>query len=1240
MNNTLYIGIDLGTSNTEITVLQNGEIETLSINQNLTTDGRRQRASKRLPSLVCFADDGTPMFGEVYRRPIQDIQNYTGRVVMNTKRMLLTRPETKVYHVKNGDGSTSLYSPQDIATLLLQRCAQEAVAQKQYKPSDKVMVTVPCGYQMDQVQATLRAARNAGFNLDDRAELITEPVAALIEYIIYQNPRFTPDDPRYIDLSKPQNVLVYDLGGGTLDLSIVRIQLIDGVYHFSELANNNSERDRTIGGADFDAAVAAYLRDSLLNKAARANHCTVEDIIDRLDDTDFYSYDTMLELLHSRAYDMKHTLQRNPEYISLILSSDEDVHNENSVTLAVTLSGQSSIEDDTVSYTDIVRNFITEGTDRNILDPIPSVLNDAFLDGRKLDPGEVDKILITGGMCKFSVVRNVLLSYLEKLWNDPENPIRLNVLESDAGLAAVSIGAACSHRLNIENHNEHLSKNYYLDVAEGLPQNLLARGAYQPITLLNPTEALFEIYCGTSLADPDMRRQYYYHKRFQPPLEGTAQISFFLDRKPNGESNLIGTIHRPGKPDEDICFTEQSVQAEEVLPAAPTLTRFRRGRRGELFPSGVYSGGLTHSAPEGTEKRLFLNSSSDADHSVSNTFRQILYLMDIEDKQDSRNAYAGMPIPNRFNTLTELLKAYYLSQPDGKRIPMFQYALYAMRQLPLSEIAVPEFPLLPKHGGLMRTRKQENLTAGLCQFCELIGSLLTMQEVPGQRKEQLEEELRYSITEWHWHELFQLCISIAQKAGAASLADLLCRRLLRRKRALEIRNPEAMKAPGNDTAPRLLSVFGNALQGGHTLTDTQTETLEQLLRGRYCAVSNGWLAGRQVSAVLGQMEDSVRQRITANNPPLAAPGTAGPSPEDVTSPDGLLDKAFQSAHDPNNTDLRPKYWKRVNEFLDDPETTWAMVKVLSQRGRGYDQKAVERILKLEEPKGRDRQSRIRALGFCRNAAALEKLEGLWRRCRLFRESRTVMVAFSRQDTRRYHREYLDRARDWLQDTDAVTDMTEDYSFDILAALSLCAKQNKKNYLQMLSAILASVPSDWISSGGSNGKYWNSIRDTVSSLWMNLSKEEKAFFRKGITSALHHLIQQALVGREKDRADYNQALRNFCRFFLLGDAHRDVYHCGHGSDLLKLFAKSIMEGKGLPLTYACQRNFLEFLDKHYTDRNMTSFRKTYELLMVLWYIHTDAKGQALLLSSEAYNHLVGTIPTNRAIDLQAILDGDD
>ena len=64
----LYIGIDLGTSNTEITVIQGDQVITLPITQNRTLNGRLTFASERLPSLVCFDDDGTPMFGEVYRQ--------------------------------------------------------------------------------------------------------------------------------------------------------------------------------------------------------------------------------------------------------------------------------------------------------------------------------------------------------------------------------------------------------------------------------------------------------------------------------------------------------------------------------------------------------------------------------------------------------------------------------------------------------------------------------------------------------------------------------------------------------------------------------------------------------------------------------------------------------------------------------------------------------------------------------------------------------------------------------------------------------------------------------------------------------------------------------------------------------------------------------------------------------------------------------------------------------------------
>ena len=1260
----LYIGIDLGTSNTEITVLQDGEVITLPITQNQTANGKKTYSFERLPSLVCFAEDGTPMFGEVYRKATQDLSSYSGRVVFNTKRMLLERPETKVYHIPKSDSTVDLYSPQDIAALLLGRCAEEVREQKNYSHSDLVTISVPCSYQMDQVQATIRAARAAGFHIDENMELITEPVAALIEYIEVQNKKYTENDPRYISLDRPQNILVYDLGGGTLDLSVVRVEKIGEVFHFTELANNDRDRDRTIGGADFDTLVAQKLRSHLVESAANLRGCTPEKIISRLNDTFYQDYDMMLEQLHCRAYEMKHFLHRYPDSLNPIVFFQEEDEDVDYSPLYITLDGGMVNGVESLSYKDIVRDFLSEDAPRNILAPILTVLDSALLDGCKLPVSQVDKILITGGMCKFQPVRQALTDYLEKLAGDPVEPIHLQVLESDAGLKAVSIGAAYSHKLQIENHNEGGTKHYYLDVAAGLPQNLITRSAYRPISLLNPTEALFEIYCGTGISDPEMRKQYYYHKRFNPPLDGSAEITFRLEQKRNGEASLIGTIRQAGKENEDIVFTEHSaVSLEDIQGGNQSIPQDKQpalntglpsiadlfNKQDTTFPRGryqnapVYQGSqnLLRAAPEGSEKRLFLNSSSNHDSTISNLFRDILFMMDIDGRLGTYSPFAETAIYTRANALIKCIREYYWSEPDNRKIPVFQYAMYAMRQLPLDKLTPPTFPEepnIPQYAD-QRTRDLNDVVRS---FCEEIGSLLLDPEVPEQRREQLESELLYCITEWRWHDLFQLCVSIAQKTGSTKLAEALQKRLLRRVRAQLRYQPVDMERPQGGTQERIAQIYWNAMDCGKELNATDIHNLEVLLQGSCCDMDFAWLESLRFKKRFAKLPADVQDHLIKNNAALRSQRQETElTLDDVTRPDQLLNKSFNWVHYRSITPESPDYqkwkqfWDIANGFLDNPETTWAMVRVLGKRARNFDNSIKEKILILSAKTPEQRRGLIRILGFCCTTEATNKLEKMWRNCSLYRG---IAMEVPSNDQSRIISDYLSVAQKWVKDAEMITEMVNDNSVDLLAALCVCAKRNKRNYCYLLSCIVATVPSAWISSQGTYGTYWRAVINAVFSIWTNIKKRDSQNYRKDLTAALHHLCFTAGTRYPVGIQQFDQALFNFCKLFQSENSLLSLYHVDTVTGILKLFALSIQAENGCPLSLPCQKQFLDFLNKRYNLQDMVALRDKYKDLLVLWYCNTDKLGQSQLLYADAFHDLVGPTPSNTRFNLQDIIDG--
>ncbi len=210
------IGIDLGTTNSCVAVMDGGE-PTVIVNAE---------GGRTTPSVVGFSKDGSERFvGQVAKR--QAIAN-PDRTISSIKREMGTD-----YKVKIDDKS---YSPQEISAMVLAKLKADAEAQIGEKITQAV-ITVPAYFSDSQRQATKDAGKIAGLEV---LRIINEPTAAALAYGIDK------------DEASNKKVLIYDLGGGTFDVSI--LELGDGV--FEVLATNGNTR---LGGDDFDKAIMDYV---------------------------------------------------------------------------------------------------------------------------------------------------------------------------------------------------------------------------------------------------------------------------------------------------------------------------------------------------------------------------------------------------------------------------------------------------------------------------------------------------------------------------------------------------------------------------------------------------------------------------------------------------------------------------------------------------------------------------------------------------------------------------------------------------------------------------------------------------------------------------------------------------------------------------------------------------------------------------------------------------------------------
>ena len=207
------IGIDLGTTNSCVAVIEGGEPVVIA----------NAEGARTTPSVVAFSKTGERMVGQVAKR--QAITN-PDRTVASIKREMGTN-----YKVAIDDKN---YTPQDISAMVLQKLKADAEAYLGEKVTQAV-ITVPAYFTDAQRQATKDAGKIAGL---DVKRIINEPTAAALSY--------------GIDKEKDQKVMVYDLGGGTFDVSI--IEMGDGVQEVLATAGNNR-----LGGDDFDKRIIDWM---------------------------------------------------------------------------------------------------------------------------------------------------------------------------------------------------------------------------------------------------------------------------------------------------------------------------------------------------------------------------------------------------------------------------------------------------------------------------------------------------------------------------------------------------------------------------------------------------------------------------------------------------------------------------------------------------------------------------------------------------------------------------------------------------------------------------------------------------------------------------------------------------------------------------------------------------------------------------------------------------------------------
>lgn len=348
------IGIDLGTTNSAVAVMEGGDsIIIPNIEGNRTT-----------PSIVAFTKDGERLVGETAKR--QAITN-PDRTIQSIKRHMGSDYKLTI------DGKT--YTPQEISAMILQKLKADAESYLGEKITEAV-ITVPAYFTDAQRQATKDAGLIAGL---DVKRIVNEPTAAALAYGEDKN-------------TQDQTVMVYDLGGGTFDVSI--LELSDGVFEVHSTRGNNK-----LGGDDFDNKVIDFIAEQFKK----------EHSVDLRDDK--MSLQRLKEAAEKAKKELSSTMSTNINLPFIIATAEGPLHLNMDLTRA--------------KFDELTRDLVKK-TEQPVLD----ALKDAGLKAN-----DIDKVLLVGGSTRIPAVQESIKKLIGK---DPQKDI--NPDESVALGAAIQGG--------------------------------------------------------------------------------------------------------------------------------------------------------------------------------------------------------------------------------------------------------------------------------------------------------------------------------------------------------------------------------------------------------------------------------------------------------------------------------------------------------------------------------------------------------------------------------------------------------------------------------------------------------------------------------------------------------------------------------------------------------------------------------------------------------------------------------
>ncbi len=330
------IGIDLGTTNSCVATLEGGDPVVIA----------NAEGARTTPSVVAFSKDGERLVGVTAKR--QAVTN-SERTILSVKREMGTNWSKTV--------DSDDYTPQEISAFILQKLKADAEAYLGREVKQAV-ITCPAYFSDAQRKATQDAGRIAGL---DVLRIINEPTAAALAY--------------GVDKDDDQTILVYDLGGGTFDVSVLEIYQVDGQPQIEVKATSGDNR---LGGDDFDEAIV----DHLVSEFKKGTGIDLAK--------DLQAISRVREAAEKAKIELSQTQQANVNLPFITMKDGQPEHLDLSITRA--------------KFEDLVSDLI-----KRTMKPTRQAMKDAGL-----SKGEVDKVILVGGSTRIPAVQSAIESEVGK----------------------------------------------------------------------------------------------------------------------------------------------------------------------------------------------------------------------------------------------------------------------------------------------------------------------------------------------------------------------------------------------------------------------------------------------------------------------------------------------------------------------------------------------------------------------------------------------------------------------------------------------------------------------------------------------------------------------------------------------------------------------------------------------------------------------------------------------------------